>query len=683
MLEHYTSLCVYREKPIADGSIQKFFDPISDIDSNKLFDIRQMRGLYGSRTSRLFLVNKANVKLDEGLFYEVEWTVEPDPEYSNGFQQLVHCAVSTAPTIIEINSDFAPMIKQGDIGLCFEHYKKIYGKPIYAANYIFATPSINSSRFSGLLLKVADIDRQTKTIRSDLFATNRVELSDRDLFTSGEFTLYNQKVLPPIYERILVKNPVELIAQELSRAATWSKLKNVTTHNGHKEFQKILEVIADGGFYKRLSSQLDMSESDLRKYGKLFKEQFLRLLSSDNEFAELITSYVSEDSSIQDMLLKRLRQQLLAEHPNMQEDILKLNDQKVTLQTEVEKINEQMRVDKTKLDWLKSETQMYESLIQKSEEKFSVVRADIANYLSSVPFIQKIVGPSIEQNKEACIPQSSQSKFIIERGDFVETQDESEGLGNLEELFEFLKDNLELIGVPRNLVPLLAITLLSNLMAGSKPLFLFGVGSRRIADCLSSSLYNRTADYLYLDNDASFQDALNALFELGDERVILVDNALLKPYLWQLTETQRIKNRIIIFTASLGDELKLLPRSSFNYIRPLLIDNYLISHELVELFGGKIGRNNELIEARREEMPNWCHNLTLPKVMQRAIENEVALAKRLKLDQQQINTHLLHNYLLPWFIFEEDKEELLNAIQAIDFSLPKKDITDLIENIML
>ena len=131
MIERYTSLCVYREKPITDGSIQKFFDPISDMDLDKLFDITQMRGVYGSRTSRLFLVNRTNVRLKEGLFYEVEWTVQSNTEYPNGLQKLIGCRITTAPTIIDINPDYEPMILKGDVEACFEYYKKLTNSEVY------------------------------------------------------------------------------------------------------------------------------------------------------------------------------------------------------------------------------------------------------------------------------------------------------------------------------------------------------------------------------------------------------------------------------------------------------------------------------------------------------------------------------------------------------------------------
>ena len=549
----------------------------------------------------------------KGLFYEVEWTVQSNTEYPNGLQKLIGCRITTAPTIIDINPDYEPMILKGDVEACFEYYKKLSDKPIYSANYVFASPNINSARFSGLLLKATDFDAQNRTIRSGVYVTSRVELSERDLYSNGEFTLYNRRELPTIYEKVLITEPVELLAKELIRAATWSKVKNLTTHNAHKEFKQLLEVVADGDFYKRLSSQLDMSEDELKKYEVLFKERFAALISSDNEFARLIERYVTEEDSVQVLLLRKLREQLIEEHPNLQEDISRLEKQKISLQEEVDKIQERVLSDELKVEQLKSEAETYSELIKKSEEKFSQIQSDITTFLSSIPFVQKMVEPRSETKEIPDTTQQLLPRYFVETGSLIETGDGCEVLSDFKELFDFSKDNLDLIGTSKDLLAPMATALLSTLIPNSKPVMLFGAGAKRIADCLSASLSNRTADYLYLENEATYRDAIKAISEVGDGRVVLVDNILLKPYFWQLVESQRTKNKTVIYSASLGEELKLLPKGAFNYIRPLLTDYYLDSINPVILFGGRIDLTDQIPVVPKGEVPGWCRNLALPK----------------------------------------------------------------------
>lgn len=682
MIEHYTSLCVYREELMEDGRTQRFFDPISDIELDKLFDIGHMRDLYGQRCSRLFLAYKTNVQLKDGLFYKVEWTVKPTDERPKGFQDLISCSISTAPTIIEINSDYAPMIQKGDVGSCLEHYKKIGNKTLYLGNYIFAAPTVNFSRFSGLLIKFSDLDLQTQTLSSNVFVTNRIEFSARDLFRHGEFTLYNQMVLPPTCETIFIKNPIEVIANELYRCATWAKVRNLTTHSYHAEFRKILEAIAHGGFYEKLSSQLGMPEDELKKYKELIKSQFSVLLSSENKFAKEIDSYVMGDDAIQNILLDRLRQQLIAEHPNLQQDILSLEDKKATLQNEVNALQEQISNNEIKVEELRSEADTYENLIKKSEEKFSVIQTDISSFLSSIPFVQKMVEPRIEV-KEVKSSAKEPSKYIVEEGALVESEDGCEVLNDLDDLFEILKDNLESISVAKNLTASLAMALISSLIPSSKPLLIFGAGARSVADSLGASLFNRRLDYLYLENDATYQDAIYALSKFESNKIVLVNNVLLKPYFWQLVETQRLKDKRIIYSANLTEELKLLPRSAFKYVRPLLTDFYIESSELTELFGARIDLTNIFTKRIDGDTPPWFNKLALPKAIQIDVKKELGLAETLGLDSKQVNTYLFHSMVLPWYTLEEDIEELSSVVQDTEFVLNKQEMINLIENMML
>lgn len=686
MIEHYTSLCVYREELIEDGSMQKFFDPISDIESDKLFDISQMRDMYGLRCSRLFLVYKANVQLKDGLFYKVEWTVKPIEERPKGYQELISCSISTAPTIIEINSDYAPMIQKGDVGTCLEHYKKISNKPIYLANYIFAAPTVNSSRFSGLLLKFSELDNQTQTLNSNVFVTNRVELSARDLFRHGEFTLYNQMELPPTCETIFIKNPIEVIANELKRCATWAKVRNLTTHSYHTEFRNILQAIAHGGFYENLSMQLGMPEDEIKKYEELIKSQFFALLSSENQFAKDIDSYVMGDETIKNVLLDRLRQQLIAEHPNVRQDILSLEDKKVTLQNEVNALQEEISNNEIKVEELRSEADTYENLIKKSEEKFTAIQTDISSFLSSIPFVQKMIEPKIEVNEEKNEVKNTvqkASKYIVEEGALVESEDRCEVLSNLDDLSEILKDNLESIGAAKNLTASMATLLISSLIPSSKPLLIFGAGARTVADCLSASLFNRRSNYLYLENDATYQDAINALTKFKSNGMVLVDNVLLKPYFWQLVETQKIKNNKVIYSANLPEELKLLPKSAFKYVKPLLTDFYIENCESTELFGARIDITNLFTKKMDGETPAWFKRLALPKAIQIDVKKELGLAETFKFEPKQVNTYLFHSTVLPWYTLEDDVEELSSVVQDVDFVLNKQEMINLIENKML
>lgn len=681
MIERYTSLCVYRETEKQDGTLLHFFEPIADILRGKVCDTRQTRQLYGLKNTSLYLANKTNVKRTENSFYLVDWTVEPstDPfKFQNGYQKLISCQIVTTPSIIVINNEYAPMIEKCDVFSCFENFKKSNQGPFYAANYVFATPDYYSKKFHGLLLKASDIDFQSQTIKSDLYIAERVELTDDNLFTQKDFTLYECLVLPPVSERVLAVEPVKLLTQELINAATWAKVKDVTTHNGHNEFKDILQIVANGGFYERLSSQLGLTEDELKKSEEVIQKRFSNLLGSDNEFAKLIEDLIAKDEPTQEILIGKLREKLIAEHPNLQRDIELLENQKSTLQNEVNQLQEQILSSVLNVDSLKSEAATYESIVKKSEEKFLKIQEDISDYLSASPFFRKLVEVRAESSQVNKIS-SDHSKYYIQKSSEVEIEDSCDVLDSFQDVFSSINDNLVFIGIESKLAPSLATALCSSLIPGEKPLCLMGAGARRIIDCFSASVFNRTADYVYLENDATFQEAIEALSGFAKNRVVVVDNILLKSYFWQLVESQQLEGRSVIYMASLSEELKILPKGAFDYVKPILTDLYLNSLKNVQLFGGKLSTLPEF-KVEKSRMPSWCKGINLSRSVQATFEQESSLCDLVNLSKQDKNTALLMNFLLPWFILDDDKQGLLDLVQEVQFSLSGKEIENLIEN---
>lgn len=681
MVERYTSLCVYREVKKPDGTSLQFFEPIADILRGKLCDAKQTRQLYGLKNSSLYLANRTNVKREEGLFYLVEWTVGPstDPfKFQNGFQRLISCQITTTPSIIVINNEYAPMIEKGDVLSCFEYYKKSNQAPFFVGNYVFAVPDYYSKKFPGLLLKTSDIDFQTLTIKSDLYVANRIELSEDNLFTHEDVVLYDQLIFPPISERVLIAEPVQVLTKELINAATWAKVKNVTTHNRHNEFKDILQIVAEGGFYKRLSAQLGMSEDELKKYDEVIQNRFLSLLGSDNEFAKLIEDFIAKDEQAQEFLINKLREKLLAEHPDLQKDIEVLEKQKSGLENEVNQLQEQILSSTINVESLKSEAATYKSIIKKSEEKFLKIQTDISDYLSTSPFFKQLVGVRVE-TKEATQIFSDPPKYYVQKSAEVVAEDLCDVQGSLGDVFSLIKDNLVSIGIESYLAPSLATALCSVLIPWTKPLCVMGAGARRIIDCFSASVFNRTADYVYLDNDATFQETIKALSGFGKNQVVVVDNILLKPYFWQLVESQQSEGRLVIYMASLSDELKILPRGAFDYVKPILTDLYLNSLKNERLFGGKLSTLPEFT-VEKNRIPSWCKRINLSRSAQTTFEQESSLSDLIELSEQHKNTALLMNFILPWFILDGDKERLLDLIQGVQFSLSDKEVENLIEN---
>ena len=146
-----------------------------------------------------------------------------------------------------------------------------------------------------------------------------------------------------------------------------------------------------------------------------------------------------------------------------------------------------------------------------------------------------------------------------------------------------------------------------------------------------------------------------------------------------MVESQQLEGRLVIYMASLSEELKILPKGAFDYVKPILTDLYLNSLKNVQLFGGKLSTLPEF-KVDKSRMPSWCKGINLSRSVQSTFEQESNLCDLMDLSKQHKNTALLMNFLLPWFILNDDKEVLLDLIQEVQFSLPDREIENLIEN---
>ena len=664
MAERYKTLCIYKTIQKWDENYDYVFEPVADIvnlPNAQLQDINKRIGKYGQNQYRLYLTKKANVKLSGTLFYVVDWSVQSDPYMPKGKQELIDCRITQSVTIVDINEDYRRFIEKGDVSSCLDLYKQMSeSETIYQASYLFLAPE-SQNEFVGFWLKSDEIDIQNDSVSSTAYVAHKIKIDRSKLLKLNKMTLVNKlHFVPESTTKILTAPAKEIVAKELSRAATWSTLKNITTHSTLNNFKEILGVVSAGDFYTRLAKKLNIDENELRQDADQILEKISDLFSTDSDFGQLISTFVSQSDSVKDSLIERLKEQLLRENSAAMDEITGLEAKKKSIEEELAVLNQNLQIAQAKTKQLESEAIVYEELNKKSQEKFVEIQNDIAGYLSNVPFIQSLI-----KTQPYCTPQSIVApKYYLESSKTIEDNDNVEILPSWEEFFDCLTDNVRYAGARDDSVDSLALSFYLSLFPQTSPLLILGARARQLADCFSASLCNTTADYVYLDNDISLQETLEALSVVKNP-IVTLDNVILKPYFLQLVQLLKNTEKTFIYLGGLSEELKIFPKGIFSYVRPLLTDLY-IDKTGDTPYGCKFEEKMDLPFLQPQRPPAWSRKILVNTNALLNMQFEVGLAKQLELDDKKINTSLILNYALPWASLDAkcDLHEKLENVES-------------------
>ena len=172
------------------------------------------------------------------------------------------------------------------------------------------------------------------------------------------------------------------------------------------------------------------------------------------------------------------------------------------------------------------------------------------------------------------------------------------------ELLEYLSDNLTTIGVDYDKASVLASYLIAA-YALKIPLILAGYGAVEIADAVSITLYNKTADRLYVKNENFVDIQCNGEVVIAYDAFGCIDKVL-----------ETTKGRFVCFVAQTSEEMSIEPRSIYNHALPLFPEYFITGENEANELLGCVMQDEILLEGGKTSgsiktvLPSYC----LPKL---------------------------------------------------------------------
>lgn len=247
--------------------------------------------------------------------------------------------------------------------------------------------------------------------------------------------------------------------------------------------------------------------------------------------------------------------------------------------------------------------------------------------------------------------ESPQSAQEITSSNYVEGRTFSADYETIKsgELLEYLSDNLTTIGVDYDKASVLGAYLIAAYSL-KIPLIFAGYGSVEIADAISITLHNETADRLYVNND-------KLVSVHGSSDVVIVYDA----FACMDKVLEATKGRFVCFIAQTSEEMSIEPRSIYNYALPVFPEYFITGENEVNEILGCVVQDEILIESETAgKSKTMLPSHILPKLAFSRIKKLIDIAQNIYGCYDKNDLFMLQ--VMPIMLSLNMKEQLVELI---------------------
>jgi len=216
------------------------------------------------------------------------------------------------------------------------------------------------------------------------------------------------------------------------------------------------------------------------------------------------------------------------------------------------------------------------------------------------------------------------------------------------ELLEYLSDNLIAIGVDDGIARVLGAYLIAAYKLNI-PLILAGYRSVEIVDAVSITLFNKTADRLYANNER-FSD----IQDKG--KVVIVYDAF--GYMDRVLEVT--KGQFVCFVAQTSEEMSIEPRSIYNYALPVFPEYFITGDNESGKILGCVMEGDILLESKTNNVKTMLPRYCLPKLAFRRVQRLLDVAQGFYGRYDEIDVFMLQ--VIPIMLSLSMRDRLIELI---------------------
>ena len=420
------------------------------------------------------------------------------------------------------------------------------------------------------------------------------EIKLRDAINLEGKTFYKRLSFEGDSERILVKEPVDIIRDIILKRTTWSAVKPFGVTK--KEWRSIRDLIVEtpiDTIYQEIASACHCSEADAKEYVDRFIENIESYIDDDSYDNQVLVSMLERHSALRKKCEDIVSEQWEDSHRKKIESAQKELDAIISdtgkKQAELESYNESVSALLEKISLLKHDAEEQEklaaSVTERVRERIANAKSDAASFISEMAFLMPT------GNKYADNPERG---TIFKQGTELDLEN-LEICNNWKETIETLSLELIEAGVAEKLSHSLA-SLLYSAFINHVPVLLAGPNGDSIADAFSASLFGRTAGRI--DCSTSYDIKFASQFFDSDDPVITITNALRNDWITHIPEMLN-SDKFIFIVHPFAEDLLIEPKSLYAYVMPVLTEFLIDNVPTRNFVGAKRAANYSEFEGKK------------------------------------------------------------------------------------
>jgi hypothetical protein len=345
-----------------------------------------------------------------------------------------------------------------------------------------------------------------------------------------------------------------------------------------------------------------------------------------------------------------------SEQTKIQSEILETQKRLASLLVECEECEKEKVEAMTMISALEKEydkkLDLADEVARKIRDKISGAENELSSFLSEYALFSSRSSTNIV--KQPIFESIVIGKIINEAPEIVT---------DATELFEYLKENLEAVGVDKIYCSALAAYLLAAHFE-KIPLIIAGYGADLIIDALSATMYNKSSDKLFVEVGAEISYS-------NTSSILAVHNGF-----GSMAKILNSSESYVFFVAQTSEELMLEPRSIYNYALPLYTEYFITDNRNDDLYGSIC--NIKFSISDKERKPNFPEYI-IPMLAYRNYKRLLGTIVKIYNDITESSIDILLLTTLPLMLSLGKKDELIELLSSLELS--DKDKSELYKRI--
>jgi|GEM_PF-5587250 len=503
------------------------------------------------------------------------WKWSASPIYSDPSKDHIEVTYQTTDTIVEFYSfpDVSSMdqllnkIKLGvklkiiceNIFFCYFHERNLY---------------------MGVLCHGKDIVRNGAiTLGKGIEFLDQYLIDSKNVFSisNQEITLINGFNLGNPCNRVLLKDPLEIVKSAILARGSWSVAKRYDiTRSEWKRLKEFIQLISMKDLYQEIAGKCLCSEKKAEELVADFTLKADQCMSGTDIESEVLMAVIEDNEKLRKACENSLEEKWLKDNEKrISEADIKLRAAEERLngvEKNIEDKNNQLSEVSTdianKQKLLEDKDKEYEEKIAMGDDVIALVKEkiksaqnDASSFISEMLFKSPI---GLSQSTTSVMEKYA-STFIYE-GKLLE---EPEEYANYKELFNILTSELQEAGIAREFLSDLSAFLISMYYV-RMPLLIAGPNAQDIANALSISLCAKYPAILTCGTE--YDENTLTLASKSDASVIVIKDMFQANWINKVIDFLNSKDKYCIVVQPFSEDLFIEPKSLYNYAFPLLTE---------------------------------------------------------------------------------------------------------------